>query len=146
MGRHPYLSLEMLAELHPEDLKAEWTRCYGASAPCLSPELLRLGIGYKLQEARLGGVSRSTRTLLGQIAAQAGEGAEKQPIPRKLTPGTRLVRDWHGVGHTVVVLDDGFEYDGRKWKSLTAVARAITGSHWNGPVFFGLRKYKRTKP
>lgn len=59
-------------------------------------------------------------------------------MPRKLTPGTRLVRDWHGAGHTVTVLDDGFEYGGKRWKSLTAIAKAITGAHWNGPRFFGL--------
>jgi Protein of unknown function (DUF2924) len=59
-------------------------------------------------------------------------------MPRKLTPGTRLVRDWHGLGHTVIVLDDGFEYDGKHWRSLTAIAKAITGTAWNGPRFFGL--------
>jgi tRNA/rRNA methyltransferase len=64
-------------------------------------------------------------------------------VPRKLMPGTRLVRDWHGVGHTVVVLEDGFEYGGRRWSSLTAIARAITGSHWNGPRFFGLSRQVR---
>jgi hypothetical protein len=65
-------------------------------------------------------------------------------MPRKLTPGTRLVRDWHGVGHTVIVLEDSFEFDGRHWKSLTAIARAITGTHWNGPRFFGLTGGKQT--
>ncbi|MCZ8172425.1 MAG: DUF2924 domain-containing protein, partial [Brevundimonas sp.] len=65
------------------------------------------------------------------------------PSPRKLTPGTRLVRDWRGVGHTVVVLDDGFEYDRKHWKSLTAIAKAITGNQWNGPLFFGLAERKK---
>lgn len=91
--------------------------------------LLRLGIGYKLQEQKLGGLSRGTQTLLRQLAARAGEGGTK-PLPRKLTPGTRLVRDRHGVGHTVIVTEDGFEYDGKRWRSLTAIARAITGAHW----------------
>ena len=143
MGRKPYMTLGRLAELPPEDLKAEWARRFGAPAPALSPELLRLGIGYKLQEHRHGGLSRGTRTLLRQAAARTGEGGAR-PLPRKLTPGTRLVRDWHGVGHTVVVLADGFEYDGQHWKTLTAVAKAITGSHWNGPLFFGLTR--RAKP
>ena len=143
MGRKPYLTLGRLVELRPEVLKEEWARRYGAPAPNLSPELLRLGIGYKLQEQKSGGVSRSTRSLLRQVAAGMGEGAEKKPMPRKLTPGTRLVRDWRGQGHTVIVLDDGFEYDGKHWKSLTAIAKAITGNQWNGPLFFGLAERKR---
>ena len=143
MGRRPYMNLARLADLSGEDLKAEWARRYGAPAPNLSPDLLRLGIGYKLQEAKLGSVSRGTRTLLRQIAARAGEGEKGKPLPRKLTPGTRLVRDWHGVGHTVIVLEAGFEYDGKHWKSLTAIARAITGSPWSGPLFFGLTARKK---
>ena len=143
MGRKPYLTLGRLAELPPEDLKQEWAHRYGAPAPNLSPELMRLGVGYKLQEQKSGGISRSTRSLLRQVAARAGEDAEKKPMPRKLTPGTRLVRDWRGVGHTVTVLDDGFEYDGKHWKSLTAIAKAITGNHWNGPLFFGLAERKK---
>ena len=138
MARQAYITLGRLAELLPEELKQEWARRFGAPAPKLSPELLRLGIAYKLQEQRLGGLSRGTRLLLRQVAARAGEGGGPNPLPRKLTPGTLLVRDWHGVGHTVIVLEHGFEYDGKHWKSLTAIAKAITGAHWNGPLFFGL--------
>jgi hypothetical protein len=146
MGRRPYVSLGRLSELSPEELRNEWARRFGAPAPLLSPELLRLGIGYKLQEQKFGGLSRSTRSLLRQVGARGGEdGNTTKPLPRKLTPGTRLVRDWHGVGHTVTVLADGFEYDGKHWKSLTAVARAITGAHWNGPLFFGLAE-RKAKP
>ena len=143
MGRKPYLTLGRLAELPPEGLKQEWARRYGAPAPNLSPELLRLGVGYKLQEQKSGGISRGARMLLRQVAARAGEDTEKKPMPRKLTPGTRLVRDWRGVGHTVIVRDDGFEYDGKHWKSLTAIAKAITGNQWNGPLFFGLAERKK---
>ena len=143
MGRKPYLTLGRLAELPPEDLKHEWACRYGVPAPNLWPELLRLGVGYKLQEQKAGGISRSTRSLLRQVATLAGEGAENKPMPRKLTPGTRLVRDWHGQGHTVTVLEDGFEYDGKHWKSLTAIAKAITGNQWNGPLFFGLAERKK---
>lgn len=59
-------------------------------------------------------------------------------MARKLTPGTRLVRDWHGVGHTVTVLEQGFAYGGKEWRSLSAIAKTITGAHWSGPRFFGL--------
>ena len=142
MVRRTYMKLGRLAELPPEELRKELVRRFGAPAPSLSPELLRLGIGYKLQEQRLGGLSRGTRSLLRRVAVQAGKGSTK-PLPRKLTPGTRLVRDWHGVGHTVIVSESGFEYDGKHWKTLTAVARAITGAHWNGPLFFGLSERKK---
>lgn len=125
------------------ELQAEWVRRYAAPAPNLSPELLRAGIAYRLQEQRLGGVSRSTKSLLRRMTAQLGEGDRKVPPPRKLTVGTRLVRDWHGVGHTVTVLENGLEYDGKVWRSLSAIAKAITGAHWNGPRFFGLTDPKR---
>ena len=138
MARRAYMTLGRLVELSPDGLKQEWAHRYGAPAPNLSSDLLRLGIGYNLQEQRLGGVSRSTRSLLRQVAAGAGQGDGRKPMPRKLTPGTRLVRDWRGVGHTVTVLADGFEYDGKHWRSLTAIAKAITGTPWNGPLFFGL--------
>ena len=138
MARHAYITLGRLAELPPEELREEWVRRFGAPAPSLSPDLLRLGIGYKLQEQRLGGISRGTRSLLRQVAARVVEGAETKPLPRKLTSGTRLVRDWHGMGHTVIVLDQGFEFNGQHWRSLTAIAKAITGTAWNGPRFFGL--------
>ncbi len=132
------MTLDRLTDLTTDELKAEWARRYAEPAPNLSSELLRLGIAYRLQEQSLGGVSRSTKSLLRQLAAQPKEGERKGPPPRKLTIGTRLVRDWHGVGHTVIVLKDGFDYDGKNWRSLTAIAKAITGSHWNGPRFFGL--------
>lgn len=143
MARLPYITLTRLSELGPQELREEWARRYGGPAPNVSPELLRLGLGHKLQEQRHGGLSRSTRSLLRKYTARARAGDNKKPPPRKLTPGTRLVRDWHGVGHTVVVLDGGFEYDGQCWKSLSAIAKAITGSHWNGPRFFGLSGAKR---
>lgn len=141
MARRLYLTLGRLGELPPEELKIEWVRRYGAPAPNLSLELLQLGIGYKLQEQRLGSISRSTRALLRQtIQSEAGSGPK--PLPRKLMPGTKLIRDWHGVGHTITVLEDGFEYQGKYWKSLTAIAKAITGAKWNGPRFFGLTERK----
>lgn len=141
-----YLTLTRLTELPPAGLRDEWARRFGAPAPDLSIDLLRLGLGYKLQEQSHGGLSKGTRSLLRQVAAHAAltkaNGVAK-PLPRKLTPGTRLVRDWHGVGHTVVVLDKGFEYAGRNWRSLSAVAREITGTNWNGPLFFGLAEQRK---
>jgi len=138
MGRRALMTLERLEELGPVDLKEEWARCHGAPAPSVMPDLLRLCIAYRLQEKKQGGLSRESKRLLRHAIASARQDNRTATPPRRLTPGTRLVRDWHGVGHTVVVLDEGFEYDGRTWRSLTAITKAITGSHRNGPAFFGL--------
>jgi len=126
---------DQLVGMSAGELAREWERVYRAPAPGLSADLLRLGIAWRLQERRLGGLSRDARAALRKAAA----GRKTVPkLRRKLTPGTRLVRDWHGNGHTVTVLEKGFEYDGKTWPSLTAIAKAITGTHWNGPRFFGL--------
>lgn len=138
MGCRSYLTLARMVEMPPEEIRAEWARRYDAPAPNISIDLLRMGLAYKLQQQCAGGLSRSTRALLRHAALPKIEGEGRTPLPRKLTPGTRLVRDWHGVGHTVTVLDRSFKYDGRSWKSLSAIAREIAGTQWNGPRFFGL--------
>lgn len=121
-----------LEQLQPKDLRSKWENVYHSPAPNLSPALLRSGIAWKLQEAKLGGHSKSALPLL------TGKGETAAAV--KLTPGTRLVRDWHGVGHTVTVVEGGFNYDGKKWRSLTAIARHITGTKWSGPRFFGVAR------
>lgn len=138
MARRALMILDRLNGLGPAELKEEWARCHGAPAPSVTPDLLRLGIAYRLQEKKLGGLNRESKRLLRQAIAVARQDTASAAPLRRLTSGTRLVRDWHGVGHTVIVLDEGFEYDGRTWRSLTAIAKAITGSHRNGPAFFGL--------
>jgi hypothetical protein len=141
MRRSERLSLEGVEDLSSTELREEWARCHGAPAPNLSAELLRSGIAYRLQEKRHGGISRETKRILlhtSRTAACAPGVNPAKPPQRKLTPGTRLVRDWHGAGHTVTVLDEGFEYEGQTWRSLTAIAKVITGTHRNGPRFFGL--------
>lgn len=138
-----YTTLERIGAMSVDELKVEWAERFGADAPALGADLLRLGVGYRLQEQRHGGLPRSTRNLLLQTIALKSEPAVAAPPVRKLTVGTRLIRDWHGVGHTVTVLDDGFEYDGKRWGSLSSIARAITGSRWNGPLFFGLAARKK---
>lgn len=143
MRRGSNFTLDRLTHMTTDELKMEWERRHSVPAPNLSPDLLRLGIAYRLQEQRTGGISRSTKTMLRQIVSQSGQPANAGPLPRKLTIGTRLVRDWHGVGHTVTVLENGFEYDGKHWRSLTAIAKAISGSHCSGPSFFGLTEPKR---
>lgn len=140
MPRVARLSIEAFYNLDTADLQREWRRSYGAPSPNLSDDLLRLGFAYRAQEKRHGAMTRETRRVLRAAAeaASVDEVGSTSPPPRKLTVGTRLVRDWHGAGHTVTVLNKGFEYHGQQWRSLTAIARAITGTHRNGPRFFGL--------
>ena len=139
MASEKHIQLATLPQLLAGQLKEEWARRMGAPAPNISPDLMRLGLGYELQKRRLGGLSRESQRLLRQNAKASSPKPEATTSDaRKLTPGTRLVRDWHGEGHTVTVLENGFEHNGKTYRSLTAVAKAITGSHWNGPRFFGL--------
>lgn len=128
--------LAALETMSNRDIRAEWEQAYKTPAPNLSSELLRLGVAWRLQEKQLGGHDRHTVRILRARDHVAAETVRR----RKLTAGTRLVRDWHGEGHSVTVLEDGFDYDGRRWPSLTAIARHITGAKWSGPRFFGLTR------
>lgn len=141
MGGPRCLKLEQLDGLEVEQMKKEWARLYGVPAPALSTDLLRMGLAYRAQEKQQGGLDRAMLAFLKRNPEKQRNVAT-QPR-RKLAPGARLVRDWHGTGHSVTVLEDGFEYDGRQWKSLSAIACAITGTKWNGPRFFGLTDNKR---
>jgi hypothetical protein len=128
------------------DLKAEWQRLFGADAPNNNRPFLELRLGYRIQELAHGGPSRETVRLLDALADELqGKPGRKAMIRESRMPvaGTRLVREWNGVEHTVTVLRDGFEFEGRKYKSLSAIARAIAGTRWNGWRFFGLREVRR---
>jgi len=123
----------------PDELRREWRRLYRSEPPRISRDLLIRGIGYRLQEIQHGGLGKSTHRKLktlakmfritGRVAPDAG---------LSLKPGARLVREWHGHTHTVTVTEDGFEYAGMSYPSLTKVAKKITGARWSGPRFFGL--------
>ncbi len=109
----------------------------------LSRDLLIRGITYKLQERSLGGLSKSIMRKLEHLNVEPAVADVQKPSPPiNLKPGTRLVREWHGVTHTVLVQADGVEWNDRRYKSLSIVAQQITGAHWSGPRFFGLRSRK----
>ena len=137
-----------LAELHdmtPAQLRAAWRDHWRKPAPGIGPDLLRQGIARK-QQSRIHGdlplhVRREIESMLVRLTS--GKSTVDQRI--SLKPGTRLVREWHGTVHQVVVLDNGYEHDGRHYKSLTQVASAITGVHWSGPSFFGLKARRAPK-
>jgi len=127
------------------DLRIEWRRLYRATPPIrLSRDLLIRGVAHMVQERALGGLSLSIRRRLRSLskAPNRRDGAAAAPAIT-LKPGTKLVREWHGHAHTVSVLDDGFEYRGERYPSLTRIARRITGVHWSGPLFFGIGKRRR---
>src|SRR5262249_58860615 len=107
----------------------------------LSRDLLMRGITYKLQERLLGGLSWSILRKLERLSLDSkGSAAQKPAPPISLKAGTRLVREWRGATHTVLVQAQGFEWNGRRYRSLTIIAHEITRAHWSGPRFFGLRK------
>jgi len=111
------------------ELREEWRRRCGAPPKGRAVELLRLSLAWRIQTAAYGGLDPATRQRL------KADGEPKDV----LAPGTRLVREWAGVRHEVEVADGRFIYGGRTWKSLSHIAREITGTRWNGPRFFGLR-------
>jgi len=126
---------ERLEGLGLVELREAWRRLHQAPPPArLSREILLRGLTYKLQESAFGGLARSSLRRLQPGSVEASR-------PRvSLKPGTQLVREWHGVTHTVLILDDGVAWRGQRYKSLSVVAREITGAHWSGPRFFGLKR------
>ncbi len=127
------------AEASLGELRREWRRLYHSDAPRISRDLLILGIGYRLQEIEHGGLGKATRRKLRTLAKTLRTTGRVGPTPSlSLKPGVRLVREWHGRTHTVTVTEDGFEYAGSSYASLTKIAKKITGAHWSGPRFFGL--------
>src|SRR3984893_2155524 len=109
------------------------------ASPHLSRELLVRAVAYRMQEVALGGLGPGRQRQLRQIAQQFKQtGAATTPRP-ELKPGTRLVREWQGRTFEVLMLDDGFSWQGMSYRSLSALARKITGTAWSGPLFFGLK-------
>jgi hypothetical protein len=127
-------ALAGLARASRHRLAEHWAEYFGAAPPPrTSRSLLIRAVAYKMQERALGGLSARTRRRL--LSAERPASARRS---RALRPGTVLVREWHGVGHQVTVLDKGVLYRGEQHRSLSQVARLITGARWSGPRFFGV--------
>ena len=138
--------LAALKAMSVNELKTEWQAMFDALAPNNSRTFLEIRLAYRIQELTYGGPDKQTRRLLDLLADEVeGTLTRKAQIadPRNPVVGTKLIREWDGVAHTVTVLKDGFDWGGQRYKSLSAVARAITGTRWNGYRFFGLRERKR---
>jgi hypothetical protein len=132
--------LAQLPDLGPERLKERWRTLYGTEPPPrISEDLLRRAIAYRLQERAFGGLKVSTRRLLQRIAEDAHHSGSATPAAAKLRPGAVLIREWRGTSHQVTVLEDGVLFRGKRHRSLSEVARKITGNRWSGPLFFGLK-------
>jgi hypothetical protein len=123
-------------------LKARWRELFDTEPPAYNRRFLENRLGYRIQELAYGGLSRDT---LERLKALAQVHAHSDPAERRAKPtlrpvnGTKLIREWEGVEHCVTVRANDFEYLGRPYKSLSSVARQITGTQWNGWVFFGLK-------
>ncbi|KAA5803582.1 DUF2924 domain-containing protein [Alkalicaulis satelles] len=132
-------ALAELDALSVPELKARWQTLFDGQPPPANRGFLISRMSYRIQELRLGGLDEGTRRRLRAMADDYNSEASRKSVPRELPPiGTRLVRSWQGEDHTVTITRDGFEYEGRPYASLTAIARRITGTHWSGPYFFGL--------
>ena len=145
-NRQVLARLAALKDMTVRELKAEWTKLLGTDAPNNSRSFLEQRLAYRIQELTWGGPPKPARQLLDALADEVeGKKVRKSVIsdPRNPVIGTRLVREWDGAEHVITVLKDGFDWQGRRYKSLSAIARDITGTHWNGYRFFGLRENKR---
>jgi Protein of unknown function (DUF2924) len=136
--------LDRLQEFDGSALREEWRQLLRSEPPRISRDLLMRALAYRLQELELGGLPKWARQSLAGAAAadppKAGGASTPKPALPRLKPGARLVREWHGRIHSVIVLDDAFGFEGQRYDSLTKIARKITGAHWSGPRFFGLAK------
>jgi Protein of unknown function (DUF2924) len=121
------------------ELRAMWQELFGREAPVLGRRYLEDRLAFRFQELRYDGLSDRARRKLDALADQLEPKAARRRDPGRLLPGTELRRQWRGIEHVVRVRERDFEYNGRPYKSLSAVARAITDTRWNGWLFFGLK-------
>lgn len=122
------------------ELRALWKELFGQDPPALGRRYLEDRLAYRVQELHFGGLSDRARRKLDALADQIEPKATRRRDPGRPIAGTQLRREWQGVEHVVTVREQDFEYRGRPYRSLSAVAREIAGTRWNGWTFFGLRR------
>ena len=129
-----------------KELKQKWRDLFETEPPLYNRRFLEHRLAYRIQELAYGGLKPETLKLLRKLGEELDGGdpavRSRRPSQDRPVAGTRLIREWQGVEHCVTVLNDGFEYQGCPYQSLSAIARAITGTRWNGWVFFGLKNRK----
>ena len=141
------------------DLQEKWNDLYGCEAPHFKSTFLKKRLAYRIQELFYGGISEELKKKLTEISSEDPllklciENEKKQTRKKvgsdafadeKILPGTRFIREWNGANYEVVAREKCYEYDGRNFRSLSAVATEITGTRWNGKLFFGLIKRKKS--
>ena len=149
VGPSQNLGLSLLEAMSLQALRKEWRTWYKSPPPSgFSRDLLTRAIAYRMQEKSLGGVDSRTRRKIKLLAGKLETEGSIEPTDGGVTlrPGTKLLRAWHGTTYRVSVLIDGFEYDGKTFGSLSEIANRITGAHWSGPRFFGLKKKPGSTP
>jgi hypothetical protein len=133
--------IALLESLDVDQLRARWKVLYETEAPTrFSHDLLMRAVAYRMQERVLGGLKPATRRQFERVSqdARARRPIRVAPV-RKLAPGALLIREWCGTKYQVTVLEKGLMFSGKQYRSLSEVARVITGNHWSGPLFFGLK-------
>jgi hypothetical protein len=121
-------------------LKQKWRALFGREAPPYNRRFLESRLAYRIQELAYGGLSSEAQQRLDAIADEfEGKTVRGRQLSERPIAGTQLIREWKGVEHCVTVRHTDFEYKGRAYRSLSAIARAIAGTRWNGLVFFGLK-------
>jgi hypothetical protein len=133
--------LAALKTLPMPALKQQWRALFDTEAPPFNRRFLESRLAYRIQELAYGGLKPDTIKRLEALGEdlELDQPAHRRRAPTRPAIGTQLVREWRGTEHRATVVDGGFEYQGRPFKSLSAIARAITGTRWNGWVFFGLK-------
>lgn len=134
-----------LEELETSELRANWRDHYGTEAPRgISRDLLIRAAAFQIQEDEYGGLGNGVKRRLRAPDESSKAEIKAMPSPAlSLKTGAKLIRDWGGKTHCVIVLDDGFDFEGKRYRSLSQIARAITGARWSGPRFFGLQQGAR---
>lgn len=133
LDRLPTMPIAQLRVRYRELFRAEPPKAFG-------PDLLRRSVAHRIQEQAYGGLPRESQRLLDQLVKAAiAKPNGRLELPRRIKPGSELVRTWKGKSYRVTVMTEGFAYDGRPFASLSEIASEITGTNWNGPRFFGLR-------
>jgi hypothetical protein len=133
--------IDELADRTTHDLRLAWHQLHRVAPPQgLSRDLLIRALAHQLQEQSYGGTGRALRRRLQTLTGEREKRGASSDLSAALKTGTTLVRQWRGHTHAVLVRDDGFEYEGQPYRSLSVIAKRITGAHWSGPRFFGLIK------
>lgn len=143
--------LAALQKMKLPELQEKWRDLYGTEPPHFKSSFLKKRLAYRIQELFYGGISMKTQKQIAEIAASdplLGSCEKKEQVRQnanngKILPGTRFIRYWNGENYEVTARENGFEFKGKMYRSLTSVATEITGTKWNGKLFFGVTKRKR---